>query len=251
MRRLMLPFVVVGLLLGVAIQAQAQDDAKAILEKAIKAHGGEEALTKFKAGRARSKGTIELAGGISFTQETAFMLPDKFKETVDLEVMGQKVNTVTVFNGDKFSIKVNGMELRDMFGEVIKKEMAEAGHLLEIMRLVPLKKDKKFELSLVGEVQVNGKPALGLRVSAKGHNDVSVFFDKETGLMAKVERRATDAMGGPEFTEERFITAYQKVQDLPAAKKVEVHRDGKKFMEVENLEAKFLESIEDNEFVVP
>src|SRR4051794_19263276 len=40
----------------------ADDDAKAIIAKAIKAHGGEETLAKFQAGQARNKGKIDLPG---------------------------------------------------------------------------------------------------------------------------------------------------------------------------------------------
>src|SRR4249919_2942732 len=76
----------------------ADDDPKAILSKAIKAHGGEEFLTKHMAGQSRHKGKITLAGvgEVEFTQETAYMLPDKLKESVELTVAGQKIKVVTL-----------------------------------------------------------------------------------------------------------------------------------------------------------
>ena len=33
--------------------------------------------------------------------------------------------------------------------------------------------------------------AVGVRVASKGQKDVSLYFNKETGLLAKVERRTT------------------------------------------------------------
>src|SRR5260370_37015563 len=84
---------------------RADDDPKAIVEKAIKAHGGAEKLMKYKASRMKGKGKVDTpVGELEFTQESASMLPDKIKEISEFEVMGQKVRTVTLINGDKASI---------------------------------------------------------------------------------------------------------------------------------------------------
>src|SRR5438874_716530 len=91
---------------------RADDDTKAIIEKAIKAHGGAEKLSKYKASRMKGKGKVDTpVGELEFTQETAAMLPDKIKEISEFEVMGQKIRTVTLINGDKASIEANGKEV--------------------------------------------------------------------------------------------------------------------------------------------
>jgi hypothetical protein len=115
---------------------------------------------------------------------------------------------------------------------------------------VPLR-DKAYELSSLGEVPVEGKPALGLRVVVKGQKDINVFFDKATGLMAKVERRGVDPMSGQEFAEERIILEYQKIEGLPVPKKILLNRDGKKYLEAEVLEVKLLDTLDESEFAVP
>ena len=53
MRTLLIPALALALL---APSARAQDDAKAIIEKAIKAHGGADVLNKYKAGKGKVKG---------------------------------------------------------------------------------------------------------------------------------------------------------------------------------------------------
>jgi hypothetical protein len=232
-----------------AASRAADDDAKAIIVRAIKASGGEEALTKYPAAQTRAKGKIELFGGLEFTQESSFMLPDKFKEAVDMEVMGQKVRVVSIFNGSKMSIEANGMEVP--VDDKIKETLKGAGHMLKVARLVPLIKEKGFELSAMGEVTVEGKPALGVRVAAKDQKDISLYFDKKTDLLVKMEHRTIDQMSGNEITEERIITEYGKTDGVPTAKKVVVNHDGKKFMEVEILETKRLEKIDDSEFAKP
>jgi hypothetical protein len=237
-----------GLLLAPGARA-ADDDVKAIITKAIKAHGGEEAYTKYKAGQTKAKGKVEILGGIEFTQESAFMLPDKMKEIVEMEIMGQKLRVVSLINGSKVSIEANGMEVP--ISDPIQQALKDAIYSLKVSRLGELLKDKGIELSSVGEVKVNDKPALGVRVASKGHKDISLFFDKATGLLAKVERRTVDPQTGNEITEERIITEYTKTDGVPTPKKAVINHDGAKHMEFEILETKRLEKLDDSEFAKP
>ena len=119
------------------------------------------------------------------------------------------------------------------------------------VRLVTLVKDAKdYELSPLGEVKVEGKSAVGVLVKSKGHQDVSLFFDKETGLLAKVEYRTTEPMSGKEISEERIVLKYgdKSKEGLAMPKEVLVKRDGETFMKAEVLESKVLEKLDDSEF---
>jgi hypothetical protein len=254
MRRVLIPVLSVFVTCGLCSLAHAADaDVKAILDKAIKAHGGEEALTKYKASQSKNKGKITLPGlgETEFTQETSTMLPDKFKEMLELDIGGQKVSVTTVVNGDKVYIKANGNEVP--INDNIKKALDDARFMMKSARLVSLLKDKDVELSTAGEDKVEGKPTLRILVKAKGQKDVSLFFDKETGLLAKVERRTTDGNTGNEITEERIILEYSKPgkEGLSMPKKVLVKHDGDKFLEAEVLESKPLEKLDDSEFDKP
>ena len=88
-----------------------------------------------------------------------------------------------------------------------------------------------------------------ISIEAAG-KDLNLYFDKATGLLAKVEKRAIDATSGKEFTEERIVLEYNKPNKLgiPTPKKVVVKKDGKKFLEAEVTETTSLEKIEDSEF---
>ena len=249
MRHTLLPLLSAVLLLGPSARA-ADDDIKAILTKAIKAHGGEKAMSKYKATRSKAKGKLVIpdVGEAEFTQEVSMMLPDKFKESMELDFGGNKVQIVTIANGDKLSIEAAGKEVPLTDG--IKGAMKEAQQVMKASGLLPLLRDKGFELSNLGEIKVEGKPAVGIRVSSKGKKDLSLYFDKKTGLLAKVERRAIEPTSGKEYTEERIVLEYNKPNKLgiPTPKKVLVKQDGKKFMEAEVTEFTHLEKIEDGEF---
>jgi hypothetical protein len=240
-----------GVLAGAALltpAARAADEPKDLLAQAIKAHGGEAVLTKYKAARMKVKGKIDVpgVGEVECTQETAYMVPDKFREAMELKVGGQTVTILVLASGDKFTIEANGTAVAE--DDKVKDALKEVGHMLEVGRLVPLK-DKKYELNIIGEDKVEGKKVVGVRVSMKNRKDMSLYFDKETHLITKLEYRTVDVSSGNEVSEERIITEYAKNKDgVPVPKAIIVKRDGKKLYEGEVTEHTMLEKIDDGEF---
>src|SRR5262249_35437513 len=111
MRGCILALVAVGLLLTLTPLTLAQQEAQAIIDKAVKAHGGADKIDKFKAVQTKAKGKLEILGGLDFEQEASVQAPDKLKEVVHLEVMGQKVTVTTVFNGTQGWINANGQTM--------------------------------------------------------------------------------------------------------------------------------------------
>src|SRR5438876_1067345 len=211
MSRLLAPlFSTVIVLAGSSVLRAADDDPKVILQKAIKAHGGEEFLLKHQAVRASNKGKINIpgVGEAEFTQDMAYMLPDKLKDKLDLSIGGQNISIVTVMNGDKLSIEAAGKAV-DITDD-IRKAMKDAQYMMSIARLAPLLKDKSYEISLFGAAKVEEKPAIGVRVTAKGQKDITLFCDAKTGLLAKLEQRTVEAGTGAEINEERIILEYKK-----------------------------------------
>ncbi len=239
---------VCALVVSFAPAARAADEPKDLLAKAIKAHGGEEHLTKMKAAQTKTKGKIDLpgVGEVDFTQESSHMFPDKFRDSLEFKVMGQNVSVFTLISGDKVTLEVNGKEVDA--ADKVKEAVKGMGQVFEVSRLVPLK-DKKYELNIIGEDKVEGKPAVGVRVSTKDQKDVSVYFYKDTGLIAKIEHRTTDQATGKEINEERIIADYSKNKaGIQTPKKIIIKHDGKQFLEAEVLELNLLEKIDDSEF---
>jgi hypothetical protein len=248
MTRVFVPLLSFAVLVAASPRAGAQEP-KEIITKAIKAHGGEEALTKYQAMVAKNKGRITLpgVGEVEFTQEVSYMLPDKFRDSTELTINGMNFTVLTLISGDTISMELNGKKMEAP--EAVQAAMKDIRYVLKVGRLVTLVKDKGYEFAPVGEVTVEGKPAVGLRVSAKGQKDVNLFFDKDTGLLVKLEHRTVQGTSGNEITEERIVVGYQKTkQDLPVPKKVIVKHDGTTFLEAEVQEAEFLEKIDDGQF---
>jgi hypothetical protein len=221
-------------------------DAKAVIDKAIKAHGGAELLAKFPAMTVKTKGKFYgLGDAIEYTAESQFQAPDKQR----VEVRSDNFTFLRVVNGDKGWVAANG-ETREMD----KEQLAEARdelHATNVARLAPLT-GKDFKLSSLGEVEVGGRPAVGVRVEHKGFRDVSLFFDKENGLLVKMERRGKDVMGGGgEFTQESIFSDYKKVEGVQVAFKLTAQRDGKRYIESETTEATPAEKLDASAFGKP
>jgi hypothetical protein len=245
--RICLVSCILGLVLSAGSARAADNETTAIIDKAIKAHGGAEKVAKERATRSKSKGTLELGGGLNFTQETVLQ-GGKFKEVIVLDVNGKEVVVTTVFDGAKGWIKTGDNEM-EVDGKLLDA-LKEASYAIRVNRLVFLK-DKSVEMSALGEIKVNDKPAVGVKVTSKGHKDVDLFFDKKSGLLVKVVKSALDGMTMQDVSEERIIQEYQEVDGMQVPKKVLVNRDGKKFMELEVLEIKHPDKVDDSEFAKP
>ncbi len=240
-----------GLILGAPVASRADDaaDAKAALvEKAIKAHGGDK-LTKLPATTLKMKGAIHTMGvDLTFTAEVVSNGPERQKIDIEAEAGGQKIHIVNVLNGNKGWSSIGGQttELdKDKLAEA--KEEAYAGW---VATLAPLK-DKAFTLATIGEVEIEKKKALGVKVSRKGHRDVDLYFDKETGLLIKTESRVKDDTSGQEVTEESFPSEFKDVQGTKQAMKFTIKRDGKPFLEGEATECELAEKLDDSVFAKP
>ena len=176
------------------------------------------------------------------------MLPNQFREFIELDVDNMKVSFATVFDGKKAWAEVRGKVVK-LEGKILD-ELKEAGNLVQVGKLKPLL-DKQYELALIGEVKVEGKPCVGVRVSTKGAKDISLFFDKKTGILTKLERQAIDADTLLEVQEERIIRSYKDKDGRKIPHEIAVLRDGTKFLEMEITEFTPLDDVELSEFEMP
>jgi len=247
----LLPTLVVGLLLVPASQGQAPEDAKALIAKAIKAHGGEERLAKLNGFRIKLKGTLNIQGNdVEFTSESAVLhKSDQLKNQVQFELMGVKFNILQVADGKSAWLKVLDM-VKDLDGDLLK-EMKEESYAGRVGLLVPLLKEPGFQLKTLGEFQVNGKPALAVKVSAKDHRDIELYIDKESGLVVKSRRQSLDSGSGQEVARESFFTDFKEKDGYKYPAKIVTLNDGKKFLTAEVTDYQLVDTIDPKEFTKP
>ena len=226
-------------------------DARALIDKAIKAHGGADNLAKFKGGAVTFSGTFHGMGMKAPMSGTISTFgADRLKADIEVEAGGEKFRVVQVLAGDKGWMKL-GPDTKDMS----KDELAEArheqhaGYLASLTPLVGAAKG--YTLAPTGEMLVNDKAALGVKVSAKGRRDVTLYFDKTTGLLARFDQTVNDEGSGREVTQETYSSDYKDVQGTKQPYKFLVKRDSKLYLEGEASEITLTETLDANLFVKP
>jgi hypothetical protein len=231
---------------GRAQPAPASDEARAILEKAIRVHGGPDKLARLRAVRTKSQGKAEINGTtIPFTVETALRLPDRCKRTVEIDLNGQTLTWVFVRKGDQAWKTINGSPQK-----MTDKELASdqaAIHVLNVRTLLPLRDARVYRLASLGEVQVDGRPAVGFKVTTKGQKDVDLYFDKTSGLLVESIRWGLD-LAGQEVSWETFYRDYKETDGVKEAMRLVVRHDGKNYTDMQVTEVRFVDNIDDSEF---
>jgi hypothetical protein len=247
MRRIVCLTAALAVLAAGAARAEEKTDSKAVIAKAIKAVGGEEKVAKQKAETFKGKGKFYGMGdGIDYTGEWSVQQPDKMR----VEIKAGDFTFVRVINGDKAWAKF-GDNTQEADKDAVK-EAKENMYAERVATLIPLVKDKGFEFAALGEVKVGDKPAVGVRVSQKGHRDVNLFFDKDSGLLVKSETVVKDEMdGGKEKTQETLFSDYKEFGGVKHPTNLTINRDGNKYVTLEISEMEPKDKIDDKVFEKP
>jgi hypothetical protein len=231
MRKILGIFCAVGLFASI-VPVRADDDAatREIVSRVIKAHGGIDALKKYKGSVSKTKGKFYGVGGdIEYSGDTSFQLPNRIRVELELKVAGQAISIVQVITGDKGWVKI-GDKTEELKGEMLAeaKQQINTGNIAHLAYL----NDKECKLSPLGEIKVGDRAVVGVRVERKGYRDVNLFFDKEKNLLVKIETRGKDPMGGGgEFTAATLYEDYKRIDGIMIAHKVTVKHDDKLFVE--------------------
>ena len=251
MRRLVGVWCVAAAVLGGgAVRGDEEAEVRAVVDRAIAAHGGAEKLARYTAATMKIRGRLFNAHGetCDFTGVTAGG-PRRLRVEVNLTAFGRPLRTVQVLNGGQGWVAQNG-RARPLSKEEMEEER-EHLHAGVVSHLVALR-DKRFQVASLGEVSVQGREALGVRVRCEGHRDVSLHFHKMTGLLLRSECVVKDLeSGGRELTVETFYDGYRPVDGVQVAHRFTIRRDGRLYVQSEALEVKVAEKLDDRLFARP
>jgi hypothetical protein len=239
----------VGLLLATGpTRADEEADAKALLNKAMKAMGGQAKLAKLSTCSVKGRLTGSPDGEeIAVDFDGVWQGKDQYRTDLQVQVGGNNFKGALVINGDKGWLKKgdNTEDAPDGVAAFIQN-IFYAGRMPQ---LLPAFTDKAYKLTLSGEVQVNGQPALGLSISHNDRKDVSLFFDKDKGLPIKSEIRLADPRG-KEITVEFHYSDYKDYGGVKLCSKIALKLDDKDFA-LEFSELKAADKVDDGQFDRP
>jgi hypothetical protein len=227
-------------------------DARALLDRAIKAAGGADRLARLRAVTWKVNGSLffnDQERPASFTGSV--QAPDQLR--IDLDAFAVKMlNGVLVINGDKEWVKAANKGLENY----LKMVTFDIGFRQDVygirsaQLLLPLR-DKEVQLSLLGPTKINDRPALGITAKRQGRPDLNLYFDKETGLPIKIEMQVKGEKDAQERTHEYFLDDWKEFDGIKHPTKITYHRDGHKRFQGELSDIKPLEKLDDSTFAMP
>jgi hypothetical protein len=204
------------LLHGAINPAEAADEPRALIERALQAVGGAEAVKQRVAVRSKMRGKIYTGQpdqGVPIEGEM-FESGSRSKMAFRLDVGGVSMKATVVMDGDKSWRDLNGHI------EIPSKEEIESlrasRHQDRVTGLTALLSDKGFTLASLEDTQVDGRPARGVKVSYKGQPDTHLYFDKESGFLVKYAYRAKKTGDIQEALHETVLSDYRE-PDLASA----------------------------------
>jgi len=171
------------------LRADDQADCKPILEKTVKAMGGEKTLGHLKSGSLKGRFVISANGSeVTGSVESIWQGPEKcIFEIKPLDNQGNNASLKTVLNGENLQWEVDGT-IVDGDSSDLGLEVNPIKGLLNsicLPRLLASMANKDAKLSHLGETKIKDRECAGLRMKLGESADASVFFDNLDGLPTK------------------------------------------------------------------
>jgi hypothetical protein len=234
-------FLLLAVLVSSPVGAAGPTPSEELLTAAIEAAGGETNLAKAANVSLKAKGFFleDEEEGAPFTLEWTQTGLDRGRS---LSLTGEgdtQKRILTVVNGKTGWSKEGDDPTRVLEPDELKSER-ESLHLGWVTNLAPLK-GKAYRLQVGKPAKVNDKDAVVLKVAREGYADITLYFDKETRLLVKSERRCPHPDNGADTTEEAFYDDYKEVQGVQFPMRTSIKYDEKTYSKTEVTEVKFPE----------
>ena len=243
---------VAGLVAAYFVTAASAEEAESaaarkIIDRAIEAAGGREALKRYEKPFyvVRKGKALGGTGWVDFTIKVTTWLPEKASSDQQSIINGKKRESGSRFNGEK------GWQIGSSLPGQTTEINAEAVKLKRdflygewVSTLLPLS-DPQFELTSLDEIMLDGRPAVGVKISREDRPDVRLYFDKDAMTLVKLSR---------EFNDRLFEETYDDFTELDGLvypKKIVQYMIGNKHTEMETTEFKFLDEVDEAIFEKP
>jgi hypothetical protein len=251
MRRVISAVVATGLMFGLVglVRADENKEAKAVIDKAVKALGGAEKLGACKATSWKAKGKINFGGDDNeFKSQTTVQGMSHSRQEFEGEFGGNQIKGVTILAGDKGWRKL-GDDASPLENEALANQKRVAYLQVVPAMVLPLT-EQGFKIDAVADAKVGDKPAVEIKVTGPDGKDFQIYFDKESGLPVKLVAKVL-GFQNDEFTQETTFADYKDFDGIKRATKVEMKRDGQKFLDQQLSDFKVLDKVDPKAFEEP
>jgi hypothetical protein len=249
--RMMLSGLLPLLLVAIPARAEEAKEARALVEKVVAAAGGKEKLPRLAAVTWQGQGS-------AYIKEKKFSLRDEWSAreiglwrwNLNAEADGRNITILLVANRDKVWAQGDGPKVAELPGDIVHSLQA-AARVVRLVERPDLLLDKGCTLSSLGELKIETREAVGVKVVVKGQPDVDLFFDKKTLAPLRAEIRNKESKDGEEVQYRFSFDGHKKFGDVSHFTKVSFHRNETLHLELELSEVKPVETIDDSTFEKP
>ena len=194
------------------------DPLREIVTRAVRAKGGIDLLRSIRTIRAMSITTIGLPGGpIDIPTETAIQYPGSYR----LDARGPDGLLVQIFDRGEFWVKnADGVQQ----GSPQEADEMRASIQRDIVPLLLALYDRKAPARILPSVTEDGQALTPVEVTLPNAPPLTLLFDSNTALLAKMRYQVAAQPTGTARVEETF-TDYRDVKGLQVAFKATMRRE--------------------------
>jgi hypothetical protein len=241
--------VVLGWLILLLSARAGAEEPRAVLERAIRAHGGEARIARTKIGRIQAKvtGNFGPGGKLDATWEEIFDLPNRFRRTIEGQYGGKSIH---------WEFVVNGMVGWNREGEgapqefPVQEPVPPEGHWhTALLQLVALQ-DKEFRLTPLADQSKDGRTLVGIRV-ASPRGEAELYFDKSTNLLARARQPLPNVLPGRVMIGEISYEDYREVGGVRYPMHMRFSNGDTFTPDFQLTAVEFLDKIDDSAFAKP
>jgi hypothetical protein len=226
-------YCILGLVYGTASAAKHKtpdSGMRGLIEKAIAAHGyATEKTVKVQSYIVTQDANMTVDGEeIESRLTISIEPPDRRHMKLQFDNEGEEVTVLSIYDGksgkgwNSYNGKTTEMSMAEL------EETKHSVHASSLISLVPLLDSTLYQLSPAGRVEVEGSPALGVKVSRKGFREAVLFIDEKTFHVVKLLYvfKNVHAGGEPELLE-IFFSDFKKEDGLTTPSSFKAIHGGK------------------------
>jgi outer membrane lipoprotein-sorting protein len=198
---------------GQAMAATAEE----VVARNLDARGGEAAILAVKS--ARMTGTMRMGGAAAGAMEVPFTAEFKRPNRIRMEFSMQGMTAVQAYDGDV------GWSVMPFLGktdpeEMPKEQLKDIKVQADFDGLLVNYKKKGHAVELVGEEDVDGAPAIKLKVTKANGDVVNIYLDRNTFIELKSDTKRI--VQGTEIEVTTTFKDYKKIDGLLYAHTIEM-----------------------------
>ena len=245
------PLVAVGVFAAglLATAADEGDSPRAVIEAAIKAHGGVAALNRTLCGNFTAKMTAALGPGIegTMTFEENYELPRRYRRKVQGEEKGKKFEMEFAIDGDSGWIRRNGV-VSDYPSKSPTVPMSGCNILLTLPNCLA----DGVKLRSAGVENIAGQPARKVEASGDAlQGEATLLLDEKTNRLVELRRRVSHPATGKMTELVSKLGNYKTVDGIPYPHRLQIVQEGKTIMDIEISRIDFPKTLDDKLFAKP